>query len=827
MLREGIIEESSSPYSFPLLVVPKKNGKKRVVVDFRALNEATIRNSYPLPHIHHILDQLKDANYVSSLDLLSGFLQIPLDPESKQYCAFSLKNNHYQYCRMPFGLHSSPATFQAIMNRVLKSVIYKFAYVYLDDVLVVSKTFEQHLQHLEEVFQLLFEAGFKINWEKSHLGFPEIEYLGFVVGGGNIKVSSSKTEAIESFPTPRSCKQLRSFLGLANWYRRFIPDMATISAPLTKLLHKDVPFVWTNEHEEAISAIKQCLIEAPKLYCPDFNKQFEIWSDCSDVGIGGVILQRDEKGAENVVAFTSRVLNKAERNYSVTERECLAIIHCLETFRPYIDSVHCKVMTDHASLTWLWNIKQPTGRIARWIVRLSQFDISIEHRKGKLMTVPDTLSRAPYNLCATDIKQGFPDFPQIKDEWYLQLKKNIISNPVAYRQFFIDGDYVFKRVLDPFLNTVTDKLYVPYDLRHRLLQSNHDSMTGGHLGFKKTFFKISRLYYWPSLKQDVREYVSSCQDCQRGKPTNQLPIGTMNIDRDTNLQPWQIVSLDFVGSLPRTPRQNQYIIVFEDVCTKFLVARAVRQATAQAAVKVLMEDIVLEHGRPSVILVDNASQFNSRYFRENCDSLNIKVHFTPKYCPQSNEVERYNRTLKQCLAIYAKDNHTSWDVHLKFVLFALRTAVSEVTGFTPAKLVFGRELRGIQELFDPVHRTRHGEFDPSKYNLTLQAELAIIHSRVEKAVKRAKLAQGHHYNLRHRKVNFEIGDLVFRKNFPHSSKIDHIAAKLSPRFVGPFKIVEKLSTDQYRLEDLSGKDEGRWHAINLKSGRLPIVQRSP
>ena len=826
LLAEGIIEESTSPYSFPLLVVPKKNGKHRVVTDFRKLNDASIKNAYPLPHIHHLLDQLKDAHYVTSLDLLSGFLQIPLDEDSKKYCAFSLRANHYQYTRMCFGLHSAPASFQAIMNKILKNVLYKFAYVYLDDVLVASKTFEEHLDHLQEVFMLLSQAGFKINWEKSHFIQRETEYLGFVVGGSKISVSPSKTEALQAFPAPNSLKTLRSFLGLANWYRRFVPNMATLASPLTKLLQKNVPFTWGPEQERSFKEIKDHLCSVPKLYCPDFSKEFEIWTDASGVGIGGVILQRGEDGLEHPVAFTSKTLSRAERNYSVTERECYAVIYCLETFKQYVQGSHVTVYTDHSSLTWLLGIKQPQGRLARWVTRLACFNVTIKYKKGKYLTVPDTLSRAPYNLSVASITQQLPDFSVLKDDWYIRLRSLITKYPKAYRAFKVEGNYIFKRPKDHPSGDNQYRLYIPQEFRQALMNQNHATLPTGHLGIKKTLDRLDRLYYWPSMRADVVEYVNCCLECQTSKPENRLPIGQMS-EQPVKLAPMQLLSLDFVGSLPRTSRQNQYIIVCEDVSTKFVIAQAVRNATAASAMKFLLENVFLEHGVPSIILVDHGSQFVGRAFREFCEKYHIKLHFSPKHSPQNNPVERYNRTLKQTLAIFARDSHTTWDQHLKFVIFAMRTAVSEVTGFTPAKLVFGRELKGFYHLFDPLHRTSVGEFDPSAYSQTLQADLAKIYAKVENAVKKAKQHQAKQYNLRSRPVTFEVGDLVFRKNFPLSDKFNQITAKLCPKYVGPFLVTEKLAADQYRLETLEGKDIGRWHSSALKSAKFPIRDGGP
>ena len=821
LLEKGIIEESESPWSSPLLLVPKKTGDYRLCVDYRRLNARLVKNGFPLPRIHSLLDQLKDANFVTSLDLLSGYHQIEMDKESRPMTAFSLNNAHYQFVRMPFGLTNAPATFQYLMSKILKSVLNKTAFVYLDDILVISKTFDEHVKHINEVMTLLLQAGLKINWKKSFFLRAHTEFLGFKVGGSNIQVSEKKVESIVNFPRPNTLKQLRGFLGMSGFYRRFVPDYATKAAPLTKLLHKDVPFTWEDEQEKAFDIIKQHLIEPVLLYCPDFDKPFEIQSDASNVGVGGVILQRiNDK--EHVVAYTSRTLNKAERNYSTTEKELLAVLHCVETFRPYIEHTNFTIVTDHECLKWLNSISEPRGRLARWITRLAQFNYNIIHKKGKFLTVADALSRTPYSIEIASVTQALPDFKEIKDPWYLALKEKVKTSPEDYVLFHIVNDYVFKKVYDKVLGCNTSKLYVPNDFRYDLILQNHSSLPSGHFGVEKTLQRIQRTYYWPQMRSDVKEFVSQCVECQKYKADNCKPIGEMQI-KDPTLTPWKIVYMDVIGPLPRSRRGNKYIITCEDVCTKYLIAVPVRNATAHYITRVLLNDVILENGVPSIVVTDNGSQFTSHMFKKVCEEYHIKLNHVPFYTPQCNEVERYHRTLKTSLAIFAQEDHTLWDDHLKYVVFAMRTAKNDTTGFSPALLNFGRELKSFYELFDELNDSNVGEFDPERYVNTNQENLAKIYQKVKSCVNKAKERQARSYNLRHRPLKFEKGDLVFRRNFTKSSAVDKISAKLNPRFVGPFKVRTILASDQYELEDLNGKATGRWSALHLKSAKDPIL----
>lgn len=823
LLDKGVIEPSESGWSSPLVLVEKKalrlggpqERKWRLCVDFRKVNDATKKNAFPLPHIHHLLDQLKDSNFVSSLDLLSGYHQIEMDHDSKPLTAFTVPGKGlFQYTVMPFGLHSAPATFQSLMQRILQPILYKHAWVYLDDILIASSTLEEHLGHLEEVLKLLHKAGLQINWDKSFFLRPRTEYLGFIVGQGEILVSPSKVEGIQHFQPPRNIKQVRSFLGLCGWYRRFLPDFATLTQPLTQLLHKDEKFNWTSDQQQAFESIKAVLSEAPTLYCPDFSAPFEVQTDASLVGTGGVLLQH-VNGEEKIVAYTSRTLSSAEKNYSVTERECLAVIHAIEKFRPYLENTSFTVVTDHASLVWLNNLKNPTGRLARWILRLGQFDYKIVHRKGKFMTVADALSRSPYNIQIASLTAEVPDFEDIRDPWYTNLMEKVQANPDAYPAFIIRGNHLFKAVHDRQLGRVVEKLYVPNEYRSQLLEQNHASLPSAHLGQKKTLERISRLYYWPSIQDDVRDRVTHCRVCQQHKPSNDLPPGYMKTETRA-LTPWQMISVDIIGPLPRTRRNKKYIIVFVDVCTKWTIATAVPSATAAAVTKSLLDDLIMQHGVPEILLCDNGSQFISHSFKDTCKQYHIKVRHTPRYYPQGNPVERYNRTIKTALAIFAEADHRDWDEHLKFAIFAQRTSYNESTGFTPARLVYGRELRSFYQLTCDTDRPQMHEFDAAEYDGEHRRLLTELRNKAQAALQKAKTRQAHPYNLRHRHVTYEVNDLVWKKNFAQSNAAAQETAKLFPKFVGPFVVAEVVSPTQYRLETVAGKDAGLWPSLHLK-----------
>nr|XP_023025486.1 uncharacterized protein LOC111513503 [Leptinotarsa decemlineata] len=425
MLRDGVIEPSQSPWASPILLIKKNDGSYRFVVDFRELNKVTIRDAYPLPMVSATLDKLRNSHYLTTLDIKSAYWQIPLSEQSKPLTAFVVPNRGlYQFRRMPMGLHNAPATWQRFMDRVVGIDLEQYVFVYLDDVIICSPTFAQHLV-LREVLTRLTRAGLTLNREKCHFCKSELRYLGYVVGAGGLMVDPSKVEAILQITAPKSVSDVRRLIGLASWYRRFVPNFSSLTAPLCNLLRKGQKFVWDLSCEEALASLKNHLISAPILTCPDFAKPFTVQTDASDFGLGAVLTQQDDDG-EKVISYLSRSLSKAERKYSTTEKECLAVLFAIEKFRPYIEGTKFAVVTDPYSLKWLNQIKDPVGRIARWAVRLQQYDFEIIHRKGKEHVVPDALSRS---VPCVDAMESDGTLKNSKDTWYKNMCTQVTNNP--------------------------------------------------------------------------------------------------------------------------------------------------------------------------------------------------------------------------------------------------------------------------------------------------------------------------------------------------------------------------------------------------------------
>ena len=395
-----------------MISVKKPNGNVRLCLDARKLNAVTEKDAYPQQQINRILVQLHGTRFLSAIDFSDAFLQVELDEQSRPKTAFSISGKGYfAYSRMPFGLCNSGATLCRLVDQVLGCDLEPHVFVYLDDIIVATDTFEKHLNILKIISERLTKANLSISLDKSRFCMQELNYLGYIIGQDGIRPNPEKTASIHSYPKPKNMKDVRRLLGMAGWYRRFIPNFSTITAPLTELIKKGKKFEWSDRAENALEDVKKALVSEPVLANPDYEQPFTIQTDASDLGMGGVLVQGEGKGCEKVIAYMSSKFSSAQRKYTTTERECLAVITAIEKFRQYIEGTKFKVVTDHASLLWLKNLKDPSGRLCRWALRLQPYDFEFIHRRGTQMAVADALSRAIESI---DIAQ----FPNAKDSWY-------------------------------------------------------------------------------------------------------------------------------------------------------------------------------------------------------------------------------------------------------------------------------------------------------------------------------------------------------------------------------------------------------------------------
>lgn len=827
MLRMGIIEKSNSPWNSPLLVVPKPNGDLRICLDSRKLNSVTKIDSYPMPRIQDILDSLNNAKFLSSIDLKSAFFQINLHPDSREKTSFSIPGvGAFQFCRMPFGLVNASARMMRLMDKVFGPEFAGRLFTYIDDIILVSNSYHEHVDLLKRVYQRLKEVGLTINFEKSVFCRSSLKFLGFIVDRHGLRTDSDKVKAILEYPVPTNQKEVRRFLGMASWYRRFIQNFSLVTAPINSLIKKQPKgkaFSFPQEAILAFNEIKQRLVSAPILSIPKFDKPFIISTDASDLGLGCVLSQKDDEGKEHPVAFASRSLTKPERNHATTEKELNALIFALEKFRGYIEGspFPTTIYTDHSSLKWLVSLKSPTGRLARWAVRLSQFNLKIEYRRGSDNALADALSRSfPVNVTSDDDPpQDYPTSSSTtKDSWYHKKVQDVKSSPHKFADWKLISDRLYKRMRNP--NPLSAdcewKLVVPFESRHDVLAKCHDHPSAAHLGTFKTLKRLTQSYYWPSLHRDVKKYIKNCQVCLAYKSTNEGPPGIMKNPKQVQ-RPFQMISTDIMGPLPRSYQGYKFILVVTDVFTKYACIFPMRNSLAKTVVSIIENNIFMKYGIPQTIVMDNGPQYISNAMKDLVAKYKIPNSFyNCRFLPQNNPSERTNRVIVTAISSYVGTDHRKWAEELPKIEFAINTAVSESTGFSPYFLNHGREavLSGDWYPNSPLKEEDILFTDRTSYSSTLP-HLKDIFIKVNLNMSKAYSKYKIHYNKNRRDIEYQEGQTVWKKEYPLSDANKFFTAKLAPKFTKCI-VKKKISPLTYILKDFhTSKDLGTWHIKDI------------
>ncbi|UYV79612.1 hypothetical protein LAZ67_18000031, partial [Cordylochernes scorpioides] len=669
---------------------------------------------------------------------------------------------------MPFGLCNAPATFERMMDKILKGLKWTMALCYLDDIVVYSKSFNEHLHRLEIILQCLDKAELRLNPKKCLFGTKRIRVFGHLVDSKGIYPDPEKIEAIAKFPTPKSITDVRSFIGLCSYYRRFIENFAEKAAPLHEVLRKDNKFMWNSDQQDAFDSLKKALMSEPVLAYFEEQLPTELHTDASGYGIGAVLVQIND-GKERPVGYASRTLSKAEKNYSTTERECLAAIWAINKFRPYLFGREFVIVTDHHALCWLSNLKDPTGRLARWALKLQEYNVTVVYKSGRKHQDADCLSRNPLQLESEEAyNDEDDDIPSItaltcfeaeqrKDPKICKLIEETERFGAESKGYEMLKGTLYKKNFDPLGNQ--HLLVIPKHLRLELLKSLHDAPTAGHLGFSKTYERVKNKYFWPGLLRDIRK-----------------------------------VGMDLLGRFPKSDNGNKWIIVCTDYLTRFAVTKALPTGEAKEAAKFLMEDVVLKHGAPREIITDRGRVFQSKLIAELTNQCSSIHRFTTAYHPQTNGLtERLNKTLANMIAMYVSVEQKDWDVILPYVTFAYNTAKQDTTGFTPFKLIHGREAETtVDTLFPNPHEDLQEDYSQK------------IASRVEETRQLARLetlkAQEKdkaRYDSKHEAMDYNVGDLVWI--FIPIRKVG-LSEKLMKRYFGPYRVTRKLSDVTFEVE---------------------------
>lgn len=809
MIDLNVVEPSFSPWCSPVVLVKKKDGGDRLCIDSRKLNAVTKRDSYPLPRVSEILDRLGRTNFLSKIDLKDAFWQIPLSEDSKAKTAFAVPGyGLYQFKRLPFGLHNAAQCLQRLMNSIFGSVDHRI-FVYLDDLIITSESFEEHLSLLEFVFERLNHANLTVNFEKSNFCCSSLAYLGYVVDNHGLHTDPEKVKVILEFPLPKTYTQLKRFIGLASWYRRFVKDFATITAPLhdlTKGITKGRRIEWNEPAKEAFATLKEKLVSTPILITPDFSQPFAIHCDASNFGIGAVLCQGKN---ELPVAYASRKFRGTEVNYAAPEKECLAVLFAIEKFRPYVEGYEFTVITDCSALTYLFSQENPPGRLARWIITLSQYKFKTVHRKGVNNVVPDAISRTVEHLALISV------VPKPEDAWYIRMLSKVALSPNRFKEWLIKDNKLYFNFHDKSnrLQPNSLLLVVPESARKEVLLECHDSPMSSHFGSKKTKAKILERYYWPGIGKDVEKYVKNCVICKQIKHKNTKPFGLMGKFKDAK-RPFQMISLDLMGPLPRSSKQNSFLLVILDWFTKFPMLFPLKKATASKIADILEKNWFLLFGVPEIVVVDNGQQFAGKTFRSLMDKYGVsKLWYNSKYHPQNNPTERTNRTIGQALRAYVDGSHKNWDSEIPYIGLALRTAVHEITGYSPFFLNFGRRFTYSGTDYDLF--TNDTKIDkPIAQRVQFLDEFETVFKEISSKIRTAFDKNKKNYDKKRTAMSYRVGDLVLKRNFTQSSAIKNISSKLNPVYI-PCRVIAKTSDLVYELADLTGRKIGKWHVKDI------------
>ena len=833
MLGKEVIEPATGPWSSPVILVQKKDGSTRFCIDFRQLNALTKKDAHPLPRIDDTLDMLSGSHWFSTIDLASGYWQVEVAREDQEKTAFSTPFGLFQFRTMPFGLCNAPSTFQRLMERVLSGLHWSTCLVYIDDIIVFSRTVQEHFLDLAGVFQRLKEAGLKVKPKKCHLFRTKVKYLGYVVSSGGVQTDPEKVKCVLDWPVPSTQKELRQFLGLASYYRRFVHNFAQLSAPLNRLLDKSRPWLWTEQCGRAFEALKTKLTSAPLLVYPNFEEEFIVDCDASDDGLGAVLSQNFQ-GTEHVVCYASRTLTKAERKYCATRKEMLALVWGMGQFRPYLYGRHFTARTDHGALQWLCSFKEPEGQVARWLEYLAEYNFTVEHRPGKKHGNADPLSRHPCHQCGgqpvevniiasnqvdaggwalqwtkqdvvrfqcddPDIGQMVKwmqhDFPKtcphtasstLKSLWSQKLHL-VLLDGVLYRSWKDASG----NGQNSCLQLVLPKVLVP-----SILSELHDAPTGGHLGVSKVLDKAHQRFYWVGQRHDIEEWCRSCTVCGAQKSPMKHRRAPMEVDTQTS-KPMQRVAMDILGPLPLTPRLNKYILVIGDYFTKWTEAFPMPDMETGTVARLFVNEFVVRYGAPACLHTDQGRNFESNLVKEICRLLGIVKTRTTPYHPQSDGmIERFNRTLLSMLKMASIDDAQDWDLKLPCLMMAYRTSVHETTKATPFSLMFGRE---VQLPIDVMFGKPPGMSTAStlEYAKVLEQRLAEAYDLVRHNLG---VEQHRHKQLYDRKVEgkpYKEGEMVwlYCPAVPRG-----LSKKLHACWKGPYTITKVYDNGVYQIK---------------------------
>lgn len=855
LLAQGRIEPSQSEWASNIVIVRKKDGSLRFCVDLRQVNERTVKDAYPLPRIDHCLDCLGGAIWYSTMDLRSGYHQVAMDDRDKGKTTFVTRRGAYAFNVMPYGLCNAPATFQRLMDCTMRGLNFEICLIYLDDIIVFSADIPTHLQRLKQVFERLLQVNLKLKPSKCAFLRRSVEFLGFSISADGIKTDNRKIQAIIDWPIPKKLREVRGFLGLCGYYRKFVDNFSDIAAPLHALTKKNVQFSWSEGCQISFDALKKKLTEAPILALPCDNGDYVLDTDASDHGIGAVLSQIQD-GKERVICYASRLYSAAEKRYCVTRKELLAVVYFVKNFRQYLLGRSFILRTDHSALQWLRRTPEPIGQQGRWLEILEEYNFTVEHRPGAKHANADAMSRRPCRQCGqcgevesecrntvnvntvglicqiqsdwapealSTAQAQDPDIGPIqraltegssKPEWeemlpcsqetktyWTQWESLSLLDNVLYRRHIRKDGLEFRQ------------LVAPPKYRSEIMRQAHAGFTAGHMGERRTLDQVRRRAYWAGWAADTRRMIRTCQECckyKRGAPPRQGHLQNMSVG-----MPWERVGVDVTGPHPKSRNGYTYILTLVDYFSKWAEAFPIRNQEAATVAKVLLDRVIACYGMPLQILTDRGTNFESQLFNELCRCLDIDHIRTTAYKPSTNGlVERFHRTLNSILGKVVADHQRDWDQHLPYAVAAYRATVHETTGYSPNYLFLGREVRApldliMGQLVNENHeRTSLDEYVDRRLH-EMRESYRVVRDRLRKAANRTK----RYYDMRVREAKFNPGDKVWLWS---PRRIQGRKLKWQRCYTGPFTVVKQTGPVNYCIQRSAKSKRFTVHVDKLK-----------
>lgn len=787
---KGIIRESNSEYASPIILVKKKDGTDRMCVDYRALNRLTVRDRYPLPLIDDHIDRLGNFKYFTSLDMATGFHQIAIEEGSIHKTAFVTPEGHFEYLRMPYGLTNSPIVYQRIINDTLRGHIEAGnVLVYVDDVLCMSDSVGEGICLLKKVLETLTGSGFSINLRKCSFLSMEVEYLGRVVSQGQVRPSPQKIQALVEAPVPRNVKQIRQFLGLAGYFRRYIRDYATKTACIAGLMKKDVTFCWSTEQEKARQEIISCLTNSPILAIFDQSLLTEVHTDASSIGYGAVLMQKKTDGTKHVVAYFSKATQGAESRYHSYELETLAVVKALQNFRHYLVGINFKVITDCNALKATEKKKDLLPRVARWWIYLQDFNFSIDYRKGTMMTHADYLSRNPVTTKVHQISRprNWAQIAQSADNETQGILQKLQDGELDSQQYVRQNELLYYRYT-PVGEEPRLLCFIPKGHRLSLLRIFHDEHD--HICAEKTVDLILKHFWFPGLRQFVAKYIKHCLVCVSYKRVPRAPHQPITSWEKPSL-PFQTLHIDALGPLPES-NGYKFVLLIIDAFTKFSLLYSVRKQDVSELKRTFTNAISL-FGVPKLLVADRGRMFESSEFSTLLTEFGCEIHFiTPEMHNANGQVERYVRTVLNMIRIETNHRRAEWSDKLWKLQLTLNITKQKTTQASALKLLVGTDAT------TPIVRTliRDIAIERSENH---EGWRELCRTRAHQLLTRNQAKQDSRVNQQRRAPRaYVVNDLVFVIKYSQST------GKLDPGMRGPYRVIKVLPNGRYQLKLISG-----------------------